>query len=205
MASFDAESGVHYVRRVKQSNRSDQSSKYLNQERYIRVFVEIGEWLLFANCRACFDADCGVHYVRPVKKCKRRDQTSKCLNQERNIRVLVYIDKWRRLASRRDCFDAKSGLHYVRRAKWCENGDKLRNAAIKNEISEFSSKQANACFLQIAGLVSTLKAASNTIGVLLREKRAVNFEMSLLGTKYNRFRPNRRMIAFCELQVMFRR
>jgi hypothetical protein len=59
--------------------------------------------------------------------------------------------------------------------------------------------------MRVAGLVSTLKAASTTFGVLIREKRAVNFEMSLSGTKYHSFRPNRRMIAFCGLHGLLRR
>jgi hypothetical protein len=157
-------------------------SKYLNQERNIIVLVEIGEWLFFACCRASSDAESCVHYVLRAKWSERSDQTSKCLNQVRNIRGFVKIDEWLGFARCRSCFDAKIGLLYVRRAKWCENSSILRNAAIRNEISLFSSKSANGSVLRIAGPVPTLKAACTTFCVLNGEKRAANVEMSQSGT-----------------------
>jgi hypothetical protein len=64
---FDAEIGVHYVRRVELSGKSVLIPKYLNQNRNNRVFDEIDERLRFAKCRAPFDAESGVRYVRRVE------------------------------------------------------------------------------------------------------------------------------------------
>jgi hypothetical protein len=103
------------------------------------------------------------------------------------------------------CFDVKSGRHYVRRAKWCGKSGNLRIVSIRDELSEFSSKPMYDCVLRVAGHLSALIAVCSTFGVLNGVKMAEIFEMSVSGTKYRSCRPNRRMIAFCELPVMFRR
>jgi hypothetical protein len=95
-------------------------------------------------------------------------------------------------------------MYYVRRAKWCEKSGKLRIVSIRNELSEFSSKSTNGGVMRVAGHLSTLIAVCTMFGVLNGVKSASNFGMPQPLTKYLRFRPNQRMIAFCEFQSLFR-
>jgi phage terminase small subunit len=150
-ACFDAEIGVHCVRRVGWRRKGVKTPKYLNQERnnsfrrnrgkieFLRVAGLVST--LKSACTA-FDAQNGVE-----RAFKRRK-----ISIKNEITVFVESEEILSFASRRACFDAEIGVHCVRRIKWSGKSIKTPQYLNQERNNSFRRNRRKIEFCELLGL-----------------------------------------------------